>query len=726
MLFSYHEGQRDYLARIATLDSALVAADTGTGKSLMAITLAQLKLGIGSNFKGRCLICAPQNTTRSSRARKSVDNNSPSPTQDISQWKAEIHRFAPRVPVFEIQSRDDIGRIMVENKCHNGELPDGIYLTYYEAMFRNGAKETIPATWDTMRLIKELRINNYQKKWVYHVTCTYDDPDKDTQNSSRDASDFEDLNPETLQIPYRERIPGGWATIHSKDQVPAHDYTAGIGESRNGIRCILSPCLATELDAWCALTESGRECAWDMACFDEIHCITNMEAAITRQIIRCQPRYRWGFTATPISNIVTDIFPIMGWINVPHWHKGNLSNPRWPYTLEQINDFNETFLTEERDHTQEDRNQRASRGKWRGKCVKTSPVIAAPAMLLKIITNSMGFIDKKSCNPDYQAPTIHDIRVPMSTEQSKLYSYWMDPNKIKCKNAWQRAGIQISHLREIAAAPAHVKFGGPTVTSNLTPKIITGLELIAECLERREQVVCISSRIALTDTLQRYLTEAIGTQYISRIDSKTGAKNAQDQSNRFKRKQTWINLMGIKCAAGHSYHRCPNEIIFSIEYSYGPFHQAKGRIDRVNSEKPGRIYCLLHEGSIEETMFERCATKEDAARICLHGERLPRDFKPLDMGEILASHLETKVGHKTIDQEACHQAWPALKERLQKAMNNIIKLQVKRDRIDAPSTPSKGTTTTEPTPSKIIPFPSKTQPELPLWLQKRIQERTCN
>ena len=72
-------------------------------------------------------------------------------------------------------------------------------------------------------------------------------------------------------------------------------------------------------------------------------------------------------------------------------------------------------------------------------------------------------------------------------------------------------------------------------------------------------------------------------------------------------------FMGIKCAMGHSFPDCPNLIIGSLEYSYGSLHQAKGRVDRVNSKKPATVYCVLNSASIEELMFDVVATKQDSA-----------------------------------------------------------------------------------------------------------------
>jgi hypothetical protein len=140
------------------------------------------------------------------------------------------------------------------------------------------------------------------------------------------------------------------------------------------------------------------------------------------------------------------------------------------------------------------------------------------------------------------------------------------------------------------------------------------------------------------------------------------------ESNRFKRGAARVLLMGIKCAKSYSYDLCPNLIVASLEYAYGSLHQAMGRVWRVASKYPVATYCILHQHSIEETMFDIVATKKDAATICLHGERVPRDFHPVTLEEILATHLN-QAAHRPIsnsrDEAECESDWPRLRTQLE-------------------------------------------------------------
>lgn len=124
--------------------------------------------------------------------------------------------------------------------------------------------------------------------------------------------------------------------------------------------------------------------------------------------------------------------------------------------------------------------------------------------------------------------------------------------------------------------------------------------------------------------------------------------------------------MGIKCAQAHSFEQCPNEIIMSLEWSYGSLDQAKGRVYRLNSPKPVKVWVILHSNTIEELMFDRVGLKQDSATLCLHGKRVPRDFKTVDASEILAEHVASynvKDGN-VLNESDCENQWPALMKQL--------------------------------------------------------------
>jgi len=277
----------------------------------------------------------------------------------------------------------------------------------------------------------------------------------------------------------------------------------------------------------------------------------------------------------------------------------------------------------------------------------------------------VAYISKGQCNPDYVKPTIRDIRVPMGSNQAKLYDHYTNRGNIPHPNAMVAAGMQINYLRGICADPVGVDYNnveGMIVHSNFNPKIISTLEMIQDLMSNGHQVVIINSRTGLATEIQQRLAEA-GIE-CGRIDSTVPAKDHSLMANRFKKKEIPVLLMGIKCAVGHSFDDCKHLIICSLEYSYGTFQQAIGRVDRITS-KNSQIYCLLHKDTIEDHMFDVVATKGDAAIICLKGERVPREFKPVDMGEVLANSMLKGRDDNEPDEMELEKKWPHLKLALQ-------------------------------------------------------------
>jgi len=610
--FTYYDGQKDYYSRVAARDYALIGAATGTGKTLGAITLIALKA------PKRALIVAPQGTTK---GRPADDDEDAIEDLQASQWITELRRFAPGLQVFELFSVSDYERILSLN---HGVLPHGVYVSYYEAMFSNGARESMTDSFDDAKLARLAGLP----------------PPPIEYQGDDDAS--------------LRRNPQEWCT--------------GLGHEKRGIRCIARPCLATVI---------GDQ--FDLVALDEAHKAQKLSSNVTQMIIRLQPRYRYAITATPIPNLVTDLFPLMGWLCVPGWYRGGIRNAAWPYAREEGYKFSTTFLSTERDLTQENMNK-AEDKTWRGKCEKVSPVVSAPARLLKLIAPTMAFISKEECNPQKPVCTVHDLRVPLGTQQARLYGHYMERGNIPEKNPKIRAAKQVAILRDLCAAPAASDWNrvtGKQVRSNFNPKTAAILQKVADILAGGDQVVIVSARLKQTDYLERRLTEA-GVP-CARIDSSLPPERHTEQANLFKKGRAAVMLMGIKCAQGHSFDQCPHLIVASLEYSFGSFEQAVGRIDRVTSKRPMHIWCVLHRNSIEEIMFDIVATKGDAATICLRGQRVPRDYKPVDLGEILAENFKAFVNGVTgtIDETAVEAGWPALCAALKaSAANYLAKWQV--------------------------------------------------
>ncbi len=606
--YKYYEtknggGQLGYMARVAVKDAALVAAETGTGKSLFAITLLAVKC------PRRALIVAPQGTIRSTD-NEDEDGDSPG-AMDASQWMKELNRFAPFLQVFEIFSLEDYARICSMN---GGSIPEGsVCVTYYEAFMSNGAREKAPDTWDDLKL----------NKWAKSA---------------------------------------GLEELPIEPEADKRKWCDQIGKEVNGVRCILQPCLATLI---------GDQ--FDCIMLDEAHRACNLQSLTTQMIIRLQPKYRYAMTATPIPNIVTNLFSLMGWLAVPGWYKGEKLNAAFPYAREDVGRFASTFLSTERDLTQEEDNRKKAQKageRWSGTCTKESPIISSPARLLKILKPTMAFISKSACSDAYIPPRIIDVRVNMGKEQTALYGYYLDRGNIPASNALVRARKQTAWLRGICADPAGFRHGTektPKVFSNMNPKIIAILELVCDIMAKGEQAVIINSRIGLSSTIQNKLCEC-GIK-IARVDSTLPADQHSGQSNLFKDRKAQVMLMGIKSAAAYSFDDCDNCIVGSLEFTPGTLTQARGRIDRVGNKRVKNIYCILHKNSLDELMFDLVGTKDDAATICLRGHRVPREYVPLDAQDVLAKAIDHFDLSGGTPESECERAWPKLRDRITKAVN---------------------------------------------------------
>jgi hypothetical protein len=605
--FTFYPGQRDYYARIGCKNYALVAADVGTGKTLGALTLVALK------NPRRTLIIAPQGTMRSSGDKDSDEDDA---EYSPSQWVQEIERFAPTEPVFQLFGKNDYYNILAAN---GGELPPGIYISYPQAMFHNDSFEHLPDSWGS-------------EEW---------------KDQSSDYQIAEKKFCTKFDLPY------------SANRLQENCYSAGIGKRHGGIRCIGKASLSSLIGE-----------VWDMVIVDEAHLMCNPDAHVTESLLLMQPKYRFAMTATPIPNVVTNLFTLMGWLCVPDWYKGERRNAAWPYAVNESTRFEETFLAYETDLTQQSMNKANGMKSWKNSAMKTSPIISSPARLLKLLKPTLAYISKEECNPSLVPCEVIDVRVPMGEDQNKLYGHYLNRGVFltKYKNPLVAARVQTSKLRGICAAPAEESTAPYICGSNMNGKTWAIMALICASLERGEQAVFISARVNQTNTIERLLVDA-GIP-IARIDRTVKSALHAAESQRFKRGDARVMLMGIKCAVGHSYPACPNLIIGSLEWSFGSLHQGKGRVHRLNSLFPVKIYCVLHSNSIEEMLFDRVALKADAATLCLHGRRLPRDFKTMDASEVLAEHmLSFKVTDSTVQSEVeAEIKWPELRAKLSAAL----------------------------------------------------------
>lgn len=604
--------QREFIASMACSDTGLIAAETGAGKSGMAIGLINCKA------PGRTLLIAPKGT---------VDDGG---SLDLAQWQGEFKKFSPDTPVYTISSEKDITYLRDKN---GGELPYGVFISWDYVMFRKDALEVEPDAWTKSTMEDKMRKRCGLPKWQIG-------DDYYSQNIGK-ISDGRIIETSKPRIDYDD---DGNASVkrESTNSSP-----------KGGFKCIALPCLATKLGD-----------IWDMVVIDEAHLIKNPDSQITQAVTMMQAPYRFCLTATPIHNYAYDIFTLAGWLCVDEWWRGNRSNARWPYTRQQMHKFRSRFMSRENDHTQRDINRKS---KTQISPIKESPILSEPQSLLKQTGTFLGFVTKEQCNPDMVKCIIHDVRVAMSLEQHSMYKYWLDFDNIDAAGT-QMVMKQMQYLRGVCGSPDEGKHAQDYEAAGLIPpstfnhKIIAVVETTISCLSRGEQVTIVYYSKGQGRVIGELLSSA-NIEY-SKIDGATSNKNRE--ANSFKNKKTQVMLMSIGCAQALSFSQCPNLIIASLDWSYGKFNQALGRVFRLNSEVDVNIYCILIKDTIEEMVYDKLVRKEDAAMIVMHGKRVPRNTKTMEPSELLAEHLFDWKDHGGLvaEYDLEREYWPILRNKL--------------------------------------------------------------
>ena len=295
-------------------------------------------------FRGRALIVAPQATLRQTAADEDDETDEGPPP---SQWLAELKQYAPHIPVHELFSWADYTRLV--NRY--GSLPDGIYVSYYESLFKNQSREVLPESWDHAKLCDNhgLPLGPMEKHFSLEIQNPYANVPKYVtyaEDVLRRAADWRDNLKVGDTVHYDSCYP---LLVTDIRVTPLLNHAAGVGQSKHGIRCIVEPCLLTHIQMghFLRAKELGQSTEpFDLAALDETHIACNLDAQVTQSILRLSAKYRYALTATPIPNIVSNLFSLMGWLCVPNWHLGKLRNPAWPYSVHDIEQFNETFLSD--------------------------------------------------------------------------------------------------------------------------------------------------------------------------------------------------------------------------------------------------------------------------------------------------------------------------------------------------------------------------------------------
>jgi SNF2 family DNA or RNA helicase len=216
------------------------------------------------------------------------------------------------------------------------------------------------------------------------------------------------------------------------------------------------------------------------------------------------------------------------------------------------------------------------------------------------------------------------------------------------------------------------------------PKMATTLTLIEEILARQEQVVVFSAFNDPLDNLSRWLDDA-QVRHV-KLDGRVSQKARGRHALLFKRGRFAsptldsglktldaipVMLAGVECMAeGHSFHLANNVILIAYSWAYDKFKQALDRVHRMTSTKPVNVYVVLCTGTIDRKLESLVQDKGDAAELVLDGRLIGERTEEVNLAELLhIAHREFDADTATLDEGLLHAQWPALRDRLARAMH---------------------------------------------------------
>ena len=461
------------------------------------------------------------------------------------------------------------------------------------------------------------------------------------------------------------------------------EYGEGVGKEVGGIRCVYSPSLADVVRK-----------AFDCVVFDEGTKLKGEDTLVGSGCRLLAPKYRMVLTATPIKNRLPDIFWLAQWAAGGHRE----ATPRWPYTMDtgEQDRFAAEFLVTERNLTKE-RHDAIAKGK------------PAPTMKELRRKKKRGAVTADVCNihrlwkllapiilrrakgdiGEYLVPKVKKtIRVPMGEKQALTYKYHLSATYLD-RNGNPVILPQLQALRSCAAAPnsglLHTVLGTRMEdddknqiadpdqyhrsASDYTPKMAAALNVIAECMERGEQVVLFSALHEPLDTLSGRLAQAGIPHDV--LDGRSSPKTRGALSALFKKGLPHakpVLLCGINAMAeGNSWHHCNNAVLLAFDWAYNLYEQAINRVHRLNSYRPVNIYPVIADGTIDRRLESLTEEKGDAAELVLDGQLLGEQIEEVNLAELLKFALAEFANVKTVPEHRLEGEWEALRERLQTA-----------------------------------------------------------
>ena len=437
------------------------------------------------------------------------------------------------------------------------------------------------------------------------------------------------------------------------------DFAAGIGETHNGFTCVWTPSLA-------------RLCrdhnSFDSVVVDEGTRLQSNDAKIALGVRMLNPAHRLVLSATPIKNRLDSLF-WLAW-----WAAGGRAeaHQRWPYpgTSKAREEFARQHLQNDRFLSREASAEAA--GLPSRKQQRRTARITNIHHLWKTTAPILLRRRKADCGEDIVPKRVAVLRVKPGTAQMETYRHHLLTGKAE-------ATRQMQLLRMAATCPhseSLAEFGKASPFA-LTPKLMAILTLIVDRVGKGEQVLVGSAFTDFGSALQDMLRAGgIGSNL---LDGRVSPTKRGELARDFKDRLYPVMIGGLQAMGeGHSFDRCANLLLPSLDHAYDINKQFVDRIWRLTTKQPINVYTVLTEGTVDDHLQRVFCEKDESSSLALDGQLRPEDENDEETVEkLLADAIAGfRSDAPTLDESDLMAQFEQLKPQMKEAQKAFVKARM--------------------------------------------------
>jgi len=594
--------QKDDLSRLLLKRGGLLSWEQGLGKTLGGLAFAEAAHRLGAEDKALFII----------------------PQDLIPQWQREAKKFFDHE--LTVISNIPEARAVRDHLRSGGT---GWYVTYYEAISRNGRKfELLPP-------IEFNGPNPRAGKKIY-------DPETHEHH----------LQPDVIKLHSSEFCPSCYEpNLHG-------NWNPGSGI------CMECGYKHRKLNIKAAYSQLTTAFKHGTVVIDEGTKIKSNNSLMSKSVRGIRAAYKLILTGTPIKNYIPDAFWLL-W-----WSLGNASS-RFPY------DYAGGFTKFAKDFAVSEYSLDTYGSK---KSCKILPEVANLSMLWRLLCSSIIRRRKEETGEQLVEKKLVPVICPPGTQQTEMYKKWLqgftpyfcethpESNIAQYPDLVERNAAILGQLWKLefsSILPEAEPDGYYPRGSNWTPANLKVLELASEHAKKGDKVLIGSSLMAhgkwIADNLARRGIPAVHIVEVTKdgdLKTKAPAKRASAVNDFCN------NGVPVLCASvqsmqlGHNLDAANVVIYHGLPWDYSSFDQFTARVHRLTSTKPVTIYVVMTDSTVDLRKWDLLQKKGAASELAIDGELFAKNEEQVPL-QVILDELKDK-GIKpdtTISENAIREQW---------------------------------------------------------------------